>query len=188
MDIRQSLWRGERVELRAKRTSDIEHFVNDAFPDDMRLYGDGFVVHPASPEFLAERNEKALEYPKGDDSSLAIESHAGELVGSISAINCNSQAGDFEYGVAIFSAHHLKGYAKDAVKTLLRYYFEERRYHRATAKVYSFNQNSIQLQESLGFKQEGCLREAVFTKGQRYDTLLFGMTAHEFWKKWGKTQ
>ena len=68
----------------------------------------------------------------------------------------------------------------------MRYYFEEGRYHRCTARVDSFNESSVLLQEKLGFQLEGHQREAIFTRGARHDILLFGMTAKEFWEKWGR--
>jgi len=111
----------------------------------------------------------------------------GELVGSINSTDCNPQSGTFSYGISIFAEHRRSGYALDAVRILLRYYFEERRYHRAGATVYGFNEPSIALQEQLGFQLEGRQREMIFTKGKRHDVLLFGLTADEFWTKWGRS-
>ena len=185
---RNSVWRGERVELRAKTAADIPRYVADGVPDDMRLYGDGYVVYPASEDTLTTLNEKSLGYPTDDSCSLAVATFDGELVGAINSSDCNPQSGNFEYGVSIFAEHRRNGFALDAVRILLRYYFEERRYHRATARVYSFNEASIDLQQRLGFQPEGRQREMVFTQGVRHDVLLFGITAHEFWKKWGKTE
>jgi len=185
-DKNESIWQGERVLLRAKTADDIPRFLADGVADDMRLYGDGFVVYPASEKTRRDSLEKGLQYSSDETCSLAISTLDGELVGSINSTECNPQSGTFWYGVAIFTEHHRCGYALDAVRILLRYYFEERRYHRAGAKVYAFNEPSVALQHKLGFQQEGCLRDTVFTKGQRYDTLLFGITAGEFWDKWGR--
>ncbi len=185
---KSSIWRGDKVLLRAKTAADIPRYVADGVPDDMRLYGDGFVVYPASEGTMTAMNQKSLEYPTGDACSLAIESlEDGELVGAINTSACNAQSGNFEYGVSIFAEHRRKGYALDAVRILLRYYFEERRYHRATGRVYSFNEGSLLLQERLGFQLEGTQREMIFTKGARHDVMLFGITAQEFWEKWGKS-
>ena len=183
-----SIWRGEKVELRAKTAADIPRYVADGVPDDMRLYGDGYVVYPASEETMIEKNQKSLSYSTDETCNLAIATFDGELVGSISTSHCEPQSGSFEYGLGVFAEHRRQGYALDAVRILLRYYFEERRYHRATATVYSFNDASIDLQQRLGFQLEGRQREMVFTKGQYHDVLLFGMTAQEFWDKWGKSK
>ena len=62
----------------------------------------------------------------------------------------------------------------------LRYYFRELGYHRANATVYEFNAPSLALHRSLGFREEGRLRQSLFTQGRYFDELLFGMLAEEF--------
>ena len=39
---------------------------------------------------------------------------------------------------------------------------------------------SIRLHEKLGFQLEGRLRRMIYTNGQFFDELLFGLTAEEF--------
>ena len=85
--------------------------------------------------------------------------------------SCDTRHGTFKYGVAIFREHWRKGYASEAVKLLLGYYFEELRYQKVMAHIYAFNESSIQLHERLGFKQEGRLRNMVFTQGRHFDEL-----------------
>jgi RimJ/RimL family protein N-acetyltransferase len=183
----KSIWRGKKVLLRAKTAVDIPRYLADGLADDMRLYGDGYVVYPASEDVMRDNQENALGYSKDETCSLAIATLDGELVGAINSTDCNPQSGTFSYGISIFSEFRRCGYALDAVRILLRYYFEERRYHRAGATVYGFNEPSITLQEELGFQLEGRQREMIFTKGKRHDVLLFGITADEFWAKWGKS-
>jgi RimJ/RimL family protein N-acetyltransferase len=66
------------------------------------------------------------------------------------------------------------------VKVLLRFMFEERRYHKAEAGVYVDNDASIALQERLGFQRDGHLRHHEFLAGAYQDVIVFGMTAEEF--------
>ena len=66
---------------------------------------------------------------------------------------------------------------------LLRYYFQERRYQKVTIKVYSFNEASMRLHESLGFQVEGRLRRMVYTDGGFHDEVVYGMTVEEFREK-----
>ncbi len=46
--------------------------------------------------------------------------------------------------------------------------------------VYAFNERSIRLHEKMGFQKEGQIRRAVYTNGQYYDEILYGMTKEEF--------
>ena len=48
------------------------------------------------------------------------------------------------------------------------------------ASVYSFNQPSQKLHESLGFTLEGRLRRMIYTNGEFHDLLMYGITKEEF--------
>ena len=89
------------------------------------------------------------------------------------------------YGVAVHPDHRRKGYASEAVRLVLRYYFHERRYQKVNASVYSFNQPSIQFHERFGFVLEGRLRRMIYSSGEYHDELIFGMTREEFEHKTG---
>ena len=98
----------------------------------------------------------------------------------IATHNCDPRNGTFAYGVAIREAHQRQGYASEAIELVLRYYFQELRYQKATVHIYSFNNPSIVLHERLGFQREGCMRRMIFTEGQFFDILLYGITREEF--------
>ncbi len=76
--------------------------------------------------------QQASNTSNGGKVSLAIETFDGTLVGSICTDSCNSQNGTFKYGVSIFREYWRNGYASDAIRIVLRYYFEELRYRRLT--------------------------------------------------------
>jgi hypothetical protein len=48
------------------------------------------------------------------------------------------------------------------------------------AAVYSFNDASIRLHESLGFQREGRWRRMGYSEGQYFDHLFYGLTVEEF--------
>lgn len=61
-----------------------------------------------------------------------------------------------------------------------RYFFRELRYQKCTALVYSFNDRSIHFHEAIGFRFEGRLRNMVYTDGQYFDEIYFGLTSAEW--------
>ena len=75
--------------------------------------------------------------------------------------------------------HRGKGYAKDGLKHLLRQLFAAG-VHRAEAEAYEFNQTSLRLLESLGFKKEGVKREAHFDGDGYHNIVVLGLLAEEF--------
>ena len=68
-----------------------------------------------------------------------------------------------------------KGYAKDAVGALDDWLFDVRDVHRIDAEVYEYNEASINLLRSLGFRHEGTRRQAHVLKGKYYHVHIFGL-------------
>lgn len=179
----QSIWRGKRVRLRAVEPEDWKvHFVWDQDSEmARRSYEVPFPNSTTAAKEWAEQQSKN----KGTDETFRfqVENHDGDLVGSINTFRCDPRTGVFSYGLGIGSEHRRKGYASEAILLVMRYYFFERRYQKASILVYSFNDASINLHESVGFELEGRLRRMGFTRGQYYDYLFFGMTIEEFTEK-----
>lgn len=88
--------------------------------------------------------------------------------------------GTFKYALAIKRPFWRKGYGREAVTIFLRYFFRELRYQKCTALVYAFNERSIRFHEALGFKFEGRLRNMLYTNGEYFDELYFGLTRAEW--------
>jgi RimJ/RimL family protein N-acetyltransferase len=109
-----------------------------------------------------------------------IENNEGQHVGSIGTFECDPRVGTFKYWIVLMWRFWRQGYGSEAIKIVLRYYFRELRYQKVTSQIYSFNEPSLRLHEKLGFVREGRLRRMVYTNGQFYDQLMFGMTCEEF--------
>jgi RimJ/RimL family protein N-acetyltransferase len=173
-------WQGERVRLRAIEPEDAPIF--QAWNDDQETSRNmDFIWPPGS--LAAQRQwaeETAKKKPVNDEIFLVIENRAGDIVGIINSHSCDRRVGNFKYGVAIRPEHRQRGYASEAIRLLLAYFFHELRYQKVTVDVYSFNPASVSLHERLGFIQEGRLRRVLYTGGQHHDMFVFGMTVEEF--------
>jgi RimJ/RimL family protein N-acetyltransferase len=64
-----------------------------------------------------------------------------------------------------------KGFGKTALKLIQKRVFEEYQAHRLWLDVFEDNYRARRVYESVGFKQEGILREAV-RRGESYDSLV----------------
>ncbi len=175
-----SIWEGKLVRLRAVEPGDWQfHFELDQDSEMSRAIDN--VWFPGSREAAKRRAEEtSLKKPENDVFHFEIETLDGEHVGTIDSHTCNPRNGSFAYALVIAPQHRRQGYASEAIILLLRYFFQELRYHKATTPVYSFNEASIRLHERLGFTLEGRLREVIYTRGQYFDELYYGMTAEEF--------
>lgn len=157
-------FQGVRVRLRGITAGDFDAFFADASDTDSQR-SDHQVMWPRSPEATRSWIERAAEGAKDDNVALAIETVESRLVGSISANRCDRRFGTFEYGLGIFRPFRRRGYACEAVRLLLRFYFDELRYQKVNAGVYAFNEPSLKLHAKLGMREEGRIRLSIRRSG-----------------------
>lgn len=183
---KENIFQGKRVRLRAPEPSDgAVHFEMDSQYTNVAR-ANYFVTFPGSAVRVNDwAKTQSEQIPMKHEQHLQIESiDSGDLVGSINSINCSLRNGTFSYGIVIFPPYHKKGYASEAIILFMRYFFMELRYQKVVAHVYGFNNASISLHEKLGFSLEGRLRRMIYTAGEYYDELIFGMLNEEFQEKY----
>jgi RimJ/RimL family protein N-acetyltransferase len=76
--------------------------------------------------------------------------------------------------------HWGKGYAREAVSLLLTYAFNGLNLHRIYLDVGNFNQRAVELYKSLGFKEEGLLRDDRYLDGSYLDVIRMSILKDEF--------
>ncbi len=157
------------------------------------IVGDNRVTHYLSfntrndeqaRELLHTIVEQARERPRSD-YYLAITprepenpADRGRAVGFTRLKRTNEHSGRLVYAVAY--AHQGRGYAGDAVRTVLDFAFGTLGLHRVTAAVGPDNRAGLALVKRLGFTREGVLRDHVHTNGAWRDSVLFSMLAPEW--------
>jgi RimJ/RimL family protein N-acetyltransferase len=175
-----NLWQGQLVRLCGIEPDDWKTYYE--WDEDSIVARLGYEV-PFPTSKLAHQKwaeEQSTRPPVNDEYRFKIENLEGDFVGTLNTHTCNPRNGTFSYGIAILPQYQRKGYASDAIKLVVRYFFHERRYHKVNVSVFSFNEASITLHERFGFQLEGRLRNMIYTDGKLYDELLFGMTREEF--------
>jgi RimJ/RimL family protein N-acetyltransferase len=180
-DPHLSIWQGQLVRLRAVEPADWETFF-DWNLDDEQARAVYFVPFPQSREAVRRWSEREATQPiEGDNFRFAIARVTDDaMVGDLTVHTTDPRVGTFGYGINIKQEERRKGYASEAIRLVLRYYFQERRYQKVTIAIYSFNEPSIRLHEHLGFQREGQVRRMVYTQGRYYDQLIYGLTVDEF--------
>ncbi len=109
--------------------------------DDEQARGVSNIPFPQSAEAVRQwAQQEATRKPEGDAFRFVIENETGEVVGDLTTHNCDARVGSFSYGITIRREHRRNGYAAEAIALVLRYYFRELRYQKATVTVYSFNE------------------------------------------------
>jgi RimJ/RimL family protein N-acetyltransferase len=64
----------------------------------------------------------------------------------------------------------------------LDFAFNHMNLHRVYLQVYDFNVRGIRSYEKCGFKKEGALRDARFSRGKYHDTIIMGILKEEYEK------
>lgn len=176
-----NIWHGVNIRLRGIEPEDAATFYawDTAETETARMVE---WVWPAGSLAASRKwaEKRATEQPQNDEFFFAIENTTGELGGLINTHSCDRRVGCFKYGVTIAPAFRGRGYATEAILLVLRYFFEELRYQKVTADIYAYNSISVRFHERLGFVLEGRIRRVVFSQGQHFDLLVYGMTVEEF--------
>ncbi|NMA69790.1 MAG: GNAT family N-acetyltransferase [Desulfitobacterium sp.] len=73
-----------------------------------------------------------------------------------------------------------QGYGTDALRVLIDYLFLQWNLHRLTVDTWDGNHRAIRAYEKLGFKVEGCLRQARFVQGEYRDAIIMGILRNEY--------
>lgn len=170
------MYQGEKVILRALDNSDLMRsldFSNDY--DTMRGATSGLLLPSTVDDearlFSAQSRQNRGEY------QFAVETrdtHA--FIGRCGFINVDWKNRSAEITVLIGDgALRGKGYGTDAVRTLLRFGFDEMNLHKASAQVFTFNEAALRCYEKCGFVREGLLREEVYRDGRYQDVAVLGL-------------
>ncbi len=184
---RGSAWSGDLVRLRAVREDDWPRFFS--FEDDTDGARNGYFEHfPQSEEGVrkwAAEQAAIRQSPDHDNYGFAVEAlePGVGIVGHMNVHGAERRNRHIEYGITLGADYRRKGYGADALRILLRHYFDELGYHRAGGMVYAFNEPSQRFHEAFGFTLEGRVREYHMAGGKLHDILWYGILATEFWAK-----
>ncbi|KAM7217789.1 Acyl-CoA N-acyltransferase [Rhypophila decipiens] len=89
---------------------------------------------------------------------------------------------DVMLGISMVGGYRGKGYGAEAINWALDWGFRWGGYHRIGLTTFSYNTRAIRVYRSLGFVEEGRVRESLLLDRKRYDEIIFGMLASE-WDK-----
>lgn len=173
-------WQNGKIRLRGVEPEDAPIFWAWNQDSEMARHLD-FLWPPVSLASARAWTEKQAQHRlEGDSFHWVIENPQSEAVGSINTHHCEPRNGTFMYGVNIAQEHRGQGYAKEAIRLVLGYYFHELRYQKVTVSVHGDNPRSMALHEKLGFVREGTFRRMLFTGGGYVDVHWYGLLREEW--------
>ena len=101
-------------------------------------------------------------------------------IGTVTLGHIDYKNQNAEIGVMIGeSGYRGRGLAKQTLKLLIEYGFKELNLNRLYLQLFEQNETAHQLYKSLGFKQEGVLRNHQFKNGTFCNVLMMGLLREE---------
>lgn len=171
-----------RLSLRRFRDSDAEAFAGYRSDPAVAQYQDWDAPYPVEQarRFVSEMATAPVDVP-GEWLQIAV-TPAGDdaLLGDCAFCPQADEPRTVEIGFTIAPEHQGRGYAREAVSSLLRYLFEQLGKHRVTASCDRRNVPSVKVLEAVGMRREGHLVESTWAKGEWTDDLLFAVLRREW--------
>ena len=173
-----------RVFLRAISTEDLEfiykwHSDSNLYKTVMGPYR--FTSIDAEREWLQNKTK----YNNKEMNLMICLSENSLPIGflSVREIDWISRKGKLA-GVIIGEAEHQsQGYGTDAVKLVLKHFFEDLGLNRMWGFLLHDNLPSLRMLEKCGFQVEGHLKQHAFKNGQFRDVLLIGLCSDQYFEK-----
>ncbi len=151
----------------------------------LRRYSDGPQSSAPAETLKSTRNflKKVISSQDPGILRTAICTKRGALIGFSMIAFIDKSNRSCKLGITIGEqAEWGKGYAREALRGMIRQCFFKLKMNRIGAEIYSFNERSIRLFKSLGFRREGVLRQAILADGVFYDEHLYGLLRKEWLK------
>ena len=147
---------------------------------DLTLF-DSQSTLPVSKEVLQKDWERTITGSlPGNCFWYSIENKAGELAGLAGIDSVSYTNGDCVLPIILSSKMRHQGLGVQIAAMLIDMAFNELRLNRITTYYRADNQVTRKLVASLGFNEEGCLRQARFNHGRYYDQMVVGLLASEW--------
>lgn len=180
------LGRGERVTLRTAEREDAS-FIQRGHANPEIRYSLGNLFHKNQNQ-IEQKFENSVE-DDGDAHFLVCldggdsgpgEPNDGDVtpIGSISAKHVDWRRPDL--ACWLIPEVHGEGYGREAVSLVIDYVFRTFDAKAVGAAAYDHNEPSRALLESLGFTQEGRLRQYRFVDGEYRDRIDYGLLRREW--------
>lgn len=148
-------------------------------PEVTRFYGMEPMENVSQARQIIANFAKSYHAKQGIRWGIVLKEN-NELIGTIGFNNWNSKNKRAEIGYDLQPRYWRRGYATEAIQRVLSFGFREMDINRMGAVVYLENTASRQLLTSIGFEEEGILKEYMLQKGQFYDVTMFSLLKRNF--------
>jgi ribosomal-protein-alanine N-acetyltransferase len=170
--------KGTRCNLRPFKESDLEQYM-DLLNDVGTLTGYSSIR--LKSEVDVKREFADTGFLGEQRGRLLIVAPDGRMVGSAGYFPSHALYDGFEVGYRIFRRDDMgKGYASDALRTLVGYMFNSRYFNRLQITFIAGHEASEKVALKCGFSREGVARGASTENGIAQDVVVYSLLRREF--------
>ncbi|MCL4219767.1 MAG: GNAT family N-acetyltransferase [Phycisphaerales bacterium] len=169
-----------RLRLRAWREGDLPRLAElagapEVYRFTLRIPRPYTIEH--ARQFMHVQREA---WAKGEGLILAIARRDGDEVMGTVGLEINRAMDRAELGFWVGVEHWNRGYATEAAGAMLGYGFGNLGLNRIFAGHFAGNEASARVQQKLGMKREGVLRQAFKKDGTYHDDVIYAILRGEF--------
>lgn len=173
-----TLYHGKKVILRELRPQDLPYIMEYVNNYDTYSPFTDAAPRPKTEEYQLNWLENST---REDLITFAIADMATEeFLGTCQLRSINRACHRSLFSIILKPSAQGRGYGSDALRTLLRFAFQELNLHKVTLMVYASNEGGRRLYEKVGFTYEGTLRQEVYRRGIYEDQLVYSILEREF--------
>lgn len=170
---------GEKVRLREYRKEDVvlaHQYIND--PE----IKNGLVKGIPFPITLEEENKwfEQISSFKSEYNFAIEDLNSREYIGGCGINSVDWKNSVAVVGIFVGKKYCGKGLGTDAMKTLIKFIFNQMNINKIKLCVYSFNKRAIKSYEKCGFIKEGILRQEVYRNGKYHDEYIMSILREEY--------
>lgn len=167
------LLKGTHIELRALEPEDLKFLYQ--VENDTQFWEVSHTQTPFSKYILKQYLENAHQdiYESKQLRLMIVKGETKQSVGMIDLFDFNPQHQRAGIGILIEESFQGKGYAFDALQTLIKYCFSHLNLHQLFANITPDNTKSIELFKKAGFQLVGEKKDWLLVSGSYKNELLF---------------
>jgi RimJ/RimL family protein N-acetyltransferase len=171
-----------RLLIRRFRAGDAEALATYRSDPEVARYQDWEIPYPIeeASRFIASLQHRAPG-TSGTWFQFAVSlASSRDLIGDIALRTGRSDPRQAELGFTFAAARQGRGYAMEAVRSVVQYSFTQLAMHRVFARTDVRNLSALRLLERIEFRREGEFRESVWFKGEWVTDVLYAQLESEW--------
>ncbi len=170
---------GKKTLIRPLEINDLELYKKWYNDQEVNYWANG--AWPLTTMLCEEEIEERFFLSSGNSGRYIILNEEETPIGTLGFRDMNLTSRSATLFIIIGENEYWgQGYGTDALSALMDYLFFQWNLNRLSLDTWDGNQRAIEAYKKLGFKVEGCLRQARFVLGEYRDAILMGILRDEY--------